>query len=54
MIKCNKCKRFVKNVTYDINFDEAISNVTGWCKHCHARVPCDYDCYEDVMGWPKE
>jgi hypothetical protein len=55
MIVCSKCKKFIKNVTYTLNtFTDSISNVTGWCKQCHKRVPCDWDCYEDVAGWPKE
>jgi len=54
MIRCSKCKRFVKNVTYEINrATEEISNVRGDCSRCGEQVPCDWDCYEDLVGYSK-
>lgn len=49
MRRCKKCGRFVKNITYSINLNGDISNVTGWCKRCHNRVGVKYDCYEDIV-----
>jgi hypothetical protein len=54
MIVCSVCKKFVKHIHYWINGNDDIVGVEGWCKHCHKHVPCDWDCYEDVVGWPKE
>ena len=52
MIRCSKCKRFVKNVRYMLNeFTDHTSDVTAWCKHCHKRVEAEYDCYEDLVGY---
>ena len=55
MIVCSICKRFVSHVVYWTNGNDDIVKVEGTCKHhFHKRVPCDWDCYEDVAGWPKE
>jgi hypothetical protein len=55
MIVCSKCKKFVSHVRYKQNTGtDAISDVTGYCTHCRRRQPCDWDCYEDIVGWPKE
>lgn len=51
MRRCSICKKFVRNITYSINLNDDISNVTGWCKHCHKRVEVEYDCYEDIVGF---
>jgi len=54
MIRCAKCGSFVSNVVYDINMLEQLANVEGWCKRCHDKhAKVVYDCYEDVVGWPK-
>lgn len=54
MIVCSKCKKFVKHVTYWTDLNDDIVKVEGWCTHCHKRGPVDWDCYEDLAGWPKE
>lgn len=51
MIRCAKCKQFVKNVVYTVDGLDNIKSVKGWCKHCHKRVDVEYDCYEDIVGW---
>jgi hypothetical protein len=50
MLRCERCKHFVKNVTFMQNGLGDIKDVIGWCKHCHARVPVEYDDYEDVVS----
>lgn len=54
MIVCSTCKKFVKHIRYWIDGFDSIVQVKAWCKHCHKTVLCDWDCYEDVVGWPKE
>jgi len=49
-IRCSKCGRFVKNVTYDINeTTDTITNVEGFCSKC-GIVELNWDCYEDLVG----
>lgn len=47
MIRCIQCKKFVKNVTYQINGNEDIRNVRGDCKN-HGNVEVDWDDYEEI------
>ena len=48
MIVCKKCKKFVKDIEYEINGMEDIRNVTGICK-THGRTLVDYDDYEEIV-----
>lgn len=48
MIVCRKCKKFVKDIEYEINGNENIRNVTGVCKK-HGRVKVDWDDYYEVV-----
>ena len=54
MIKCSICKAFASLRTYDYNpLTEEIRDVKGFCSRCGKTVLVDYDCYEDVCGYPK-
>ncbi|MFX1479992.1 MAG: hypothetical protein ACFFCI_17880 [Promethearchaeota archaeon] len=53
MLRCSKCKRFIKGntVTYLFNkFTEEIKDVRGVCSKC-GEVEVEWDCYEDIVGY---
>ena len=49
MITCSQCKKFISNITYEINGLEDIRNVRGDCKK-HGNVEADWDDYDEIYS----